>query len=117
MKTSIPAMSVCTQRNICLLQLSCLLLLAHLFRADLCSFLQQAVAEDAWPFMKTSIPPLWQHPVGPAAAPFAVALTTMFYGPSIGTKLAGLAGVLKAVTGMGAASSSSSSKPGKTKAC
>jgi hypothetical protein len=33
--------------------------------------LQQAVAEDAWPFMKTSTPPLWQHPVGPAAAPFA----------------------------------------------
>jgi len=70
------------------------------------------VAEDAWPFMKTSIPPLWQHPVGPAAAPFAVALTTMFYGPSIGTKLAGLVGVLKAVTGLGMGSSSS----GKAKA-
>jgi hypothetical protein len=67
--------------------------------------------------MKTSIPPLWQHPVGPAAAPFAVALTTMFYGPSIGTKLAGLVGVLKAVTGVGVASSSSGSGSSKAKAC
>uniref|UniRef100_A0A383W5Q6 Aldehyde dehydrogenase domain-containing protein n=1 Tax=Tetradesmus obliquus TaxID=3088 RepID=A0A383W5Q6_TETOB len=77
----------------------------------------KAVAEDAWPFMKTSIPPLWQHPVGPAAAPFAVALTTMFYGPSIGTKLAGLVGVLKAVTGVGMASSSGGSSKAKSKAC
>jgi hypothetical protein len=60
------------------------------------------VAEDALPWlMKTSIPPLWQHPVGPAAYPFAVALTTMFYGPSLGTRAAGLLGVLKAVTGLG----------------
>lgn len=57
--------------------------------------------------MKTTIPPLWQHPVGPAAYPFAISLTTMFYGPSIGTKLSGLFGVLKAVT-VGAGSSSGS---------
>jgi tetrahydromethanopterin S-methyltransferase subunit B len=62
--------------------------------------LLQSVAEDAMPWlMKTSIPPLWQHPVGPAAYPFAIALTTMFYGPSIGTKFSGLLRVLKAVTG------------------
>jgi tetrahydromethanopterin S-methyltransferase subunit B len=76
----------------------------------------QSVAEDALPWlMKTTIPPLWQHPVGPAAYPFAISLTTMFYGPSIGTKLSGLLGVLKAVT-VGAGSSSSSSSAQKAKA-
>lgn len=65
----------------------------------------QAVAEDRWPLlMKTSIPPLWQHPVGPAATPFAEALTVMFYGPSLGCQLAGLLGVLRAVTGLGGSS-------------
>jgi hypothetical protein len=39
----------------------------------------------------------------------------MFYGPSIGTKLAGLFGVLKAVT-VGAGSNSSSSSVQKAKA-
>eukprot|EP00775_Hariotina_reticulata_P003897 gene3897-4151_t len=69
----------------------------------------KAVAEDALPWlMKTTIPPLWQHPVGPAAGPFAVALTTMFYGPSLGTRASGLTGVLKAVTGWGQGSSNSS---------
>lgn len=72
----------------------------------------KSVAEDALPWlMKTTIPPLWQHPVGPAAYPFAISLTTMFYGPSIGTKLSGLLGVLKAVTvGAGGSSSSSTQK-------
>jgi len=64
--------------------------------------------------MKTSIPPLWQHPVGPAAYPFAISLTTMFYGPSIATKLSGLVGVIKAVT-LGASSSSSSSSKERAK--
>jgi hypothetical protein len=53
--------------------------------------------------------------VGPAAALCAVCLITMFYRPCIGTKLTGLVGVLKAVTGIGAASSSSGSS--KAKAC
>jgi len=47
----------------------------------------------------------------------AVALTTMFYGPSIGTKLAGLVGVLKAVTRLGMSSSCGSSSKVKSKAC
>jgi tetrahydromethanopterin S-methyltransferase subunit B len=63
--------------------------------------------------MKTTIPPLWQHPVGPAAYPFAVSLTTMFYGPSVGTKLGGLLGVLKAVTFGGGSGSSSSAQKAK----
>jgi hypothetical protein len=68
------------------------------------------VAEDALPWlMKTNIPPLWQHPVGAAAYPFAEALTAMFYGPSLGVKAAGLAGVLRAVLG----GSSGSGKAGK----
>lgn len=69
--------------------------------------------------MKTTIPPLWQHPVGPAAYPFAISLTTMFYGPSVGSKLAGLVGVIKAVTvgaGGGGASSSGSGSDQKAKA-
>ncbi|KAF8061097.1 ALDH22A1 [Scenedesmus sp. PABB004] len=61
----------------------------------------KAVAEDGWPLMRTTIPPLWQHPVGPAAAPFAVGLTTMFYGPSLALKARGLGAVLSAVLGIG----------------
>lgn len=63
--------------------------------------------------MKTTIPPLWQHPVGPAAAPFAVALTTMFYGPSVGVKVSGLVGVLKAVIGIGIADAGSNDSKSK----
>jgi hypothetical protein len=50
-----------------------------------------------------------------AALVVRIALTTMLHGPSIGTQLAGLAGVLKAVTGVGVASSSSSNA--KAKSC
>jgi hypothetical protein len=88
----------------CLLLLLLLLLLWSLL---------QSVAEDAMPWlMKTRIPPLWQHPVGPAAYPFAIALTTLFYGPSIGTKFSGLLGVLKALT-LGAGGKSATQQKAK----
>jgi hypothetical protein len=45
--------------------------------------------------MKTTIPPPWLHPVGPIAQPFAVALTTMFYGPSILLKLQAMVALAK----------------------
>jgi len=40
----------------------------------------------------------------------AVALTTMFYGPSVANKVSGLVWMLEAVTGVGMGSSSRSSK-------
>jgi hypothetical protein len=55
----------------------------------------KAVAEDAYPFMKTTIPAPWLPPVGPVAQPFAVALTTMFYGPCFAVKARGLAALLR----------------------
>lgn len=39
----------------------------------------------------------------------------LFYGPSIGTLLAGLIGVLKAATGLGVSSSSSGASTGEAK--
>jgi acyl-CoA reductase-like NAD-dependent aldehyde dehydrogenase len=61
----------------------------------------KAVAEDAYPFMKTTIPAPWLHPVGAAAQPFAVALTTMFYGPSLALKARGLVGLLRCLVAPG----------------
>ncbi|KAI8471381.1 MAG: Aldehyde/histidinol dehydrogenase [Monoraphidium minutum] len=57
----------------------------------------KAVAEDRFPLMKTTIPAPWLHPVGANAQPFAVGLTTMFYGPSLALKARGLAVLLRAL--------------------
>jgi hypothetical protein len=64
----------------------------------------KAVAEDALPFMKTTIPGPWLPPVGPVAQPFAVALTTMFYGPCIAVKLRGLGALLRCLAAPGGGS-------------
>lgn len=61
----------------------------------------KAVAEDAYPFIKTSIPAPWLHPIGAAAQPFAVALTTMFYGPCVAVKARGLGALLRVLAGGG----------------
>lgn len=64
----------------------------------------KAVAEDRWPWlMRTTIPAPWLHPVGAAAQPFAVALTTMFYGPCLAVKARGLGALLRVLVAGGGA--------------
>jgi acyl-CoA reductase-like NAD-dependent aldehyde dehydrogenase len=64
----------------------------------------KAVAEDAWPLLiKTTIPGPWLPPVGPVAQPFAVALTTVFYGPCFAVKARGLAALLRCLVAPGGA--------------
>jgi acyl-CoA reductase-like NAD-dependent aldehyde dehydrogenase len=55
----------------------------------------KAVAEDKFPLIKTTIPGPWLPPVGAVAQPFAVAMTTMFYGPCVAVKARGLAALLR----------------------
>lgn len=77
------------------------------------SDLPQAVAEDAWPLMRTTIPPMWQPPVGAAGFRLAVAMTTMFYGPCWTVRLSGLRGVLAALLA-GAGGGGGGGGPGRT---
>lgn len=65
----------------------------------------KAVAEDAYPLIKTTIPGPWLPPVGPVAQPFAIALTTMFYGPCLAVKARGLGALLRCLVGGGKAKS------------
>jgi hypothetical protein len=59
----------------------------------------RSVAEDRFPWLfSTSIPRPWLAPIGPSAVPFAVGLTTMFYGPSLVDKARGVVGLMKALT-------------------
>ena len=51
--------------------------------------LPKAVAEDRWPF-STSIPPMLQYPVKPAAFQFVTSLVWMFYAPSLAGNVKGL---------------------------
>lgn len=56
----------------------------------------KAVAEDAL-FFSTALPPMLRYPVSPAAFGFVTSLVRMFYSPSVGGQLGGLAGVLRAL--------------------
>lgn len=54
----------------------------------------KAVAEDAVPWlMKSSIPPPWQVPLPDIAFPFGKSLVTMFFGPGLMYKIAGVLGL------------------------
>ena len=58
----------------------------------------RSVAEDRWPFISTTIPPLLQYPVHPNAFPFLKSLIWMFYAPGMLQKAKGLYGVLRSLT-------------------
>ena len=68
----------------------------------------KAVAEDRWPF-STTIPPMLQYPVKPAAFRFVMSLVWMFYAPTVGGNVKGLVGLIKCFLPFGSSSSSSSS--------
>ena len=55
----------------------------------------EAVVEDRFPWIRTDLPPPLRYPLDDVAFPFVVGLMHFFYGHSLGSKLHGVATLIR----------------------